>query len=115
MKKKITPSYLIKFEEKIAKLFNNKKIKAPVHLYFGNEKKIINIFKKIKKKDWVFCSWRSHYQCLLKGVPEKKIIDTIIKGKSISLCFKESKSIFFLRILLSSSLFSRCLDLFKSS
>ena len=91
MKKKITPSYLIKFEEKIAKLFNNKKIKAPVHLYFGNEKKIINIFKKIKKKDWVFCSWRSHYQCLLKGVPEKKIIDTIIKGKSISLCFKKQK------------------------
>lgn len=50
MKKKITPLYLIKFEEKIAKLFNNKKIKAPVHLYYGNEKKIINIFKKIKKK-----------------------------------------------------------------
>ena len=30
-------------------------------------------FKKVKKQDWVFCSWRSHYQCLLKGVPKNKV------------------------------------------
>ena len=78
---------LIKFEEEIAELFNKGKIKAPVHLYHGNEDKIINIFKKIKAIDWVFCSWRSHYQCLLKGVPEKEIKKEIISGKSISLCF----------------------------
>ena len=82
-----TKSTLIKFEEEIADLFNNAKIKAPVHLYYGNEEQLINIFKKIKKKDWVFCSWRSHYQCLLKGVPPKKIKKEIISGKSISLCF----------------------------
>jgi pyruvate dehydrogenase E1 component alpha subunit len=82
---------LILFEEKIAGLFNKGKIRAPVHLYYGNETEIINIFKKIKKNDWVFCSWRSHYQCLLKGVPEKKLINEIIKGKSISLCFPEYK------------------------
>ena len=64
---------LIKFEEEIAELFNSGKIKAPVHLYHGNENQIIDIFKKIKPEDWVFCSWRSHYQCLLKGVPEKEI------------------------------------------
>jgi len=80
---------LIKFEEEIAKLFNSGKIKAPVHLYHGNEDKIINVFKKIKSKDWVFCSWRSHYQCLLKGVPEKLIRDEILSGKSISLCFSK--------------------------
>ena len=28
---------LIKFEDEIANLFNNAKIRAPVHLYFGNE------------------------------------------------------------------------------
>ena len=78
---------LIKFEEEIANLFNSAKIKAPVHLYHGNEDKIINIFKKIKKEDWVFCTWRSHYQCLLKGVPEEKIKEEIIAGRSISLCF----------------------------
>ena len=62
---------LISFEEDIAKLFNAGKIKAPVHLYKGNENEIINVFKKIKEDDWVFCYWRSHYQCLLKGVPTK--------------------------------------------
>ena len=80
---------LIKFEEEIAELFNAGKIKAPVHLYHGNEDHIINIFKKIKSDDWVFCSWRSHYQCLLKGVPEKKIMEEILAGRSISLCFPD--------------------------
>ena len=84
---------LIKFEEKIANLFNQKKIKAPIHLYHGNEKKMINVFKKIKTNDWVFCSWRSHYQCILKGVPEKKIIKNIINGNSIAMCFIKYKII----------------------
>ena len=82
---------LVKFEDEIAQLFNAGKIKAPIHLYYGNEDKIINIFKKIKKEDWVFCSWRSHYQCLLKGVPEKLIKDEILACRSISLCFPKYK------------------------
>lgn len=82
---------LISFEDDIAKLFNKGLIKAPVHLYSGNEKEIIKVFKKIKKNDWVLCSWRSHYQCLLKGVPKKKLTNKIIEGKSISLCFPEYK------------------------
>ena len=82
---------LINFEDNIAKLFNEAKIKAPIHLYSGNEKFLINFFRKIKKNDWVLCSWRSHYQCLLKGVPPKKITNEIIDGKSISLCFLDYK------------------------
>ena len=35
---------LIKFENEIAEIFNSGKIKAPVHLYHGNEEQIINIF-----------------------------------------------------------------------
>jgi len=80
---------LIIFEEKIANLFNTSKIRSPVHLYSGNEKQIIKAFSKIKKNDWVFCSWRSHYQCLLKGVPERKLLNEILDGKSISLCFPD--------------------------
>ncbi len=87
MKKKITKIDLINFETNIATLFNQGKIKSPVHLYSGNENIMIHIFKKIKKNDWVFCSWRSHYQCLLKGVPEKILKKEIIEGRSISLCF----------------------------
>ena len=82
---------LINFEEEIASLFNQGKIRAPVHLYQGNEDKIIEIFKKINKQDWVFCSWRSHYQCLLKGVPKEEVKNEILSGRSISLCFPEHK------------------------
>ena len=82
---------LISFETEIATLFNAGKIKAPVHLYKGNEDNIIDVFKNIKKNDWVFCSWRSHYQCLLKGVPYQELKDEIIAGRSISLCFPKYK------------------------
>jgi len=82
---------LVRFEENIANLFNKAKIRSPVHLYSGNEKFLINFFKKIKKNDWVFCSWRSHYQCLLKGVPVNKVKKEIVNGKSISLCFLDYK------------------------
>ena len=82
---------LIDFENKIIKLFNSAKIKAPIHLHSGNEDNLINIFKKIQKNDWVLSSWRSHYHCLLKGVPIRKLTQEILKGKSISLCFPEHK------------------------
>jgi pyruvate dehydrogenase E1 component alpha subunit len=82
---------LISFEEKIAALFNEGKIKAPINIYSNNEKFLIKIFKKIKNNDWVFCSWRSHYQCLLKGVPERILEKEILQGRSISLCFPEYK------------------------
>ena len=70
--KKYKINDLIRFEDEIANLFNQAKIKAPVHLYYGNEKNIIKVFNKIKKNDWVFCSWRSHYQCLLKRSSSKR-------------------------------------------
>ena len=80
---------LINFEEEIAEIFNSGLIKAPVHLYNGNETEMIKIFENVKSEDWVFCTWRSHYQCLLKGVPADKIKADIIKGKSITLCYPE--------------------------
>jgi pyruvate dehydrogenase E1 component alpha subunit len=87
--KKWTTQELRDFETKIGDLFNDGKIKAPVHLYDGNEQEMINIFENIQSEDWVFCTWRSHYQCLLKGVPEEKITNDIINGKSITLCYPE--------------------------
>ena len=80
---------LIKFEEEIAELFNGANISAPVHLYYGNEDQIIDVFKKVRPQDWVFCSWRSHYQCLLKGVPTEEVKNEILAGRSISLCFPD--------------------------
>lgn len=80
---------LISFEEDIAESFNNGFIKAPVHLYNNNEDQMIEIFKNVKDEDWVFCSWRSHYQCLLKGVPKDILKNDILNGKSISLCYTD--------------------------
>ena len=85
----MTKEDLVKFEEAIAELFNAAKIYAPVHLYYGNEEQIIKVFESVRSQDWVFCSWRSHYQCLLKGVPPKEIKEETIAGRSISLCFPD--------------------------
>lgn len=85
----MTKEELISFEEEIAELFNTGKIRAPVHLYSGNEEQIIAVFKNIRPQDWVFCSWRSHYQCLLKGVPRAQVREEILAGRSISLCFPD--------------------------
>ena len=90
MKNLITKEELIAFESEIADCFNEALIKAPIHLYNGNEDQILEIFKKINEDDWVMCSWRSHYQCLLKGVPRAQLKNDILAGKSISLfCDKE--------------------------
>lgn len=78
---------LINFETDIANCFNEAKIKAPIHLYSNNEDQLIEIFKNVKKDDWIFCTWRSHYQCLLKGVPPEELKQDILAGKSITLCY----------------------------
>ena len=84
---------LIAFEDEIADCFNNAQIKAPVHLYHDNEEQMLNVFKdhEINDDDWILGSWRSHYQCLLKGVPKDELKQAILDGRSISLCFKEHR------------------------
>ena len=84
-----TKKDLIDFEAEIAALFNSGAIHAPVHLYFGNEDQIIEVFQNVRPQDWIFCSWRSHYQCLLKGVPPTEVKQEILAGRSISLCFPD--------------------------
>jgi len=87
----MTAQELMDFETDIAREFNAGKIRAPVHLYYGNEEAIIAVFRKINAQDWVFCSWRSHYQCLLKGVPPLEVKAEIMAGRSISLCFPKHR------------------------
>ena len=91
---KWTPEKLIAFEDDIAAEFAKGNIKAPIHLGGGNERDLINIFKEIDiEDDWVLAGWRSHYHCLLKGVPPKKLKAAIMAGRSVSLCFPEHKII----------------------
>ena len=86
----LTKKDLIDFETEMAACFDAAMIRAPVHLYNGNEDQMIDIFRKhkISKEDWLLCSWRSHYQCLLKGVPREQLKKAVLDGRSISLCFK---------------------------
>jgi pyruvate dehydrogenase E1 component alpha subunit len=86
-----TPEELIAFEDDIADEFNASKIKAPVHLYSGNEREMIDVFDRVRADDWVLCSWRSHYQCLLKGVPADEVKSEIMAGHSITLNFPEHR------------------------
>ncbi len=87
----LTAEELVQFETDIANTFNQGKIRAPIHLYSGNEEKMIELFQDVKAEDWVMCSWRSHYQCLLKGVPPEKVKAEILAGHSITLCFPEQR------------------------
>jgi len=82
---------LIEFENEMAACFDGAQIRAPVHLYNGNEEEMIKVFEDndIGPEDWVLCSWRSHYQCLLKGVPRDDLKEAILQGRSISLCFSD--------------------------
>ena len=86
-----TPEELIAFEDDLAAEFEAGNIAAPLHLSGGNEKQLINIFEKVDKNDWVLCSWRSHYHCLLKGVPSAEVKSACKRGRSIALCFPEYK------------------------
>ena len=91
----LTKGDLVKFEDRVAKEFNKGIIQAPIHLYSGNEENVIDVFQEIGQSDWILCSWRSHYQCLLKGVPEEDVFQGIMEGRSISLCFPEYKNLLF--------------------
>jgi pyruvate dehydrogenase E1 component alpha subunit len=76
---------LINFELNIKKIYEAGKIKAPIHLSGNNEVSLINIFRKIKKNDWVFSTWRNHYHALLKGIPADWLKKEIIDGRSMGI------------------------------
>jgi pyruvate dehydrogenase E1 component alpha subunit len=82
---------LIQFERKMADHWESGKVKGPIHLSGGNEDELIEIFKYVKKTDWVFSTWRSHYHALLKGVPSEWLEEEILAGRSITIVNQEEK------------------------
>ena len=91
--KTLNKEQLIAFENDIAECFNNKQIRAPIHLQNGCEDDLISIFEDINEEDWCCGSWRFHYERLLKGVKPEVLKQAIRDGRSISLCFKEQRII----------------------
>ena len=86
-----TEEKLIRFEQSIVDIWEAGKIKGPVHLSNGNETPLIEIFKRIKKTDWVFSTWRSHYHWVLKGLSADYATEIIKEGKSITMCEHEER------------------------
>ena len=88
----MTKKDLIAFENKIARLFREGKIHAPIHLAGNNEDQLIKIFEEsIKPWDWVFSTHRSHYHALLHGIPADWLEKEILAGRSMHIFSEEHK------------------------
>ena len=89
----VTKEEIVSFEQEIAEIFGQGKIKAPVHLRSGREDQLIKIFQdhQIGENDYVYGYWDSHELALLKGVPRQDLKQAVMDGKSIALCFPEYK------------------------
>ena len=82
---------LKEFEKRCVDEYLQGHIRSPIHLSGGNEKELIKIFKSVKKDDWVFTTYRSHYHALLKGVDSEWLMNWVLKNKSIHVMNKENK------------------------
>lgn len=80
-----TEEKLIRYEQNIVDIWEDGKIRGPVHLSNGNESQLIEIFKRIDENDWVFSTWRSHYHWVLKGLSADYATELIRDGKSITM------------------------------
>ena len=89
MKNKITKNFLCFFSNEFKSIYEKGKIRAPIHLSGNNENQLINIFKNVKKQDWVFSTWRSHYHAILHGIDPIWLKNEIIKGRSMGIINKK--------------------------
>lgn len=79
------------FEQEIANLYKQGKIKAPIHLAGSTdgtqEKILIELFQNYyKKDDWIFSTHRSHFHWLLSGRSPEEAKKQILEGHSMQLC-----------------------------
>jgi len=80
---------LIEFEKRMAQRWNNAEIPYYIHLSGGNEEPLIQIFREIKKGDYIFSTHRSHYHYLLAGGSPEKLEKMILEGRGMHIIDKE--------------------------
>ena len=85
----MTKEELIKFEDEIVELYENGEIPHMLHVCGGNEDQLIEIFKDIKKGDYIFSSHRTHYHYLLAGGTKEDLKSRIINGESMYIFNKD--------------------------
>ncbi len=85
-------SDLIAFSKEVAERFEAKEIRGPIHLCSETQiAPLQEIFKGIKRTDWVLSTWRSSYHALLHGVPRERVMAEILAGRSMQLHFPEHR------------------------
>ena len=85
-------SDLVAFTKEVAERFEHKEIRGPIHLNSESQiEPLIEIFKEIKRTDYVLSTWRSTYHALLHGVPRDKVMAEILAGRSMQLHFPEHR------------------------
>lgn len=80
----MTKDELISFEAEVERQFSDGNIRGPIHLCGGNEDQLIDIFKQIKRTDWVFSTWRHDYHALLHGIPPETLMAEIMAGRGMN-------------------------------
>lgn len=78
---------IIKFETELAKEYDTGKIKFPVHLsgckHRKQEKFLVELFKNIKKTDYIISTWRNHYHWLLSERNPEELLKQVRKHGSM--------------------------------
>jgi len=69
-------------EEKIVELYPEQEMRCPTHLYIGQEAVSAGVCENLKKKDFVFSSYRSHGAYLAKGGSIKKLFAELYGKKT---------------------------------
>lgn len=80
----MTVADLREFEAEVSRVYETGVIHGPVHLSYGNESYLIDLFQYVHPEDWVFSTWRNHYHALLHGVSKEELMNRICQGRSIS-------------------------------
>ncbi len=80
---------LIDFENRVKDLWEEAKIPYYIHLSGGNENVLMEIFREIKKGDYIFSTHRSHYHYLLKGGGANELEQKILDGRGMHLMDKK--------------------------
>ena len=83
---------LMEFENEVARRFDAGEISGPVHLCSETQiAPLLEIFKDIKRSDYVLSTWRGHFHALLHGVPRERVMAEILAGRSMMLHFPEHR------------------------
>ena len=70
-----TVEELENFELECKKEWESGQVLRPVHLSKGNEKELIEIFQYVHPEDYVFSTWRNHYQTRTFTWYSKRLVD----------------------------------------